>query len=167
MNRETAAVDGGRRIPRAGSPRLRGVMRARRWWRGLVVLLLAAATGCGDRLPGRVNGTVTLDGQPLGTGLVTFHPAGAGALAYGVIDAGGQYVVQTGSKGGLEPGDYVVTVAANASPASPPAPMGNRQYAEPILPLITPLLYAKKERTPLRASVTTGSQTIDFELSSK
>jgi len=138
--------------------------------RGLLLfaLLLSAlaAAGCGRSLPAGVSGLVTLDGKPLSTGLVTFFPS-AGPVAYGSIDSNGRYVLRTGSTGGLEPGDYVVTVAANAAPVSPPAPVGNRQYAEPILPLITPLLYAKRERTPLRATVTAGSQTIDFELSSK
>lgn len=129
--------------------------------------MVTGATGCGGGLPGRINGTVTLDGQPLAAGLVTFLPAGSGAVAYGAINAEGRYAIQTGSKGGLEPGEYVVTVAANAPPLAASPPQGGPKYAEPMLLLITPRRYADRQSTPLRATVTAGSQTIDFELSSQ
>lgn len=129
--------------------------------------LLVATVGCGGGLPSHVSGTVTLDGRPLTTGLVTFLPAATGAVAYGPITADGRYAIKTGSKQGLEPGDYVVTVAANAPPPAAPPPSGGPTYAEPILPLITPRRYADRQSTPLRATVTTGNQTLDFQLSSQ
>ena len=134
---------------------------ARAAWLGLV-----AAAGCGG-LPASVSGTVTLDGAPLTTGLVTFLPTGPGAAAYGTIDATGRYSIRTGSKGGLAPGEYVVTVAANAPIPAAPTTVGGTKYAEPIMPLVTPLKYIKQDRTPLRATVTAGRQTIDFELTSR
>lgn len=134
---------------------------------GLAMLGFVTAAGCGRGLPGRISGRVTLDGQPLTTGLVTFHPTESGAVAYGPIDADGRYEVRTGSTIGLAPGTYAVTVAANAPPTSPPAPADNRAYGEPIMPLITPLTYARRDRTPLRATVEPGDQTFDFELKSE
>lgn len=138
--------------------------RRRAAWGTLAAVVLA---GCGGHA-GRVSGRVTLDGSPLTTGVVTFLPVARGAAAYGTVDAAGRYEIRTGSSGGLQPGDYVVTVAANA-PAStaPQKPAGGPKYAEPMLPLVTPLKYALREKSPLRATVAKGSQTLDFELTSK
>ncbi len=132
----------------------------------VILSAMPAVTGCRRSLEADVSGQVTLDGTSLATGLVTFFPV-AGPVAYGAIDGNGRYVMQTGGTGGLQPGEYVVTVAANASPSSSSPQVGNHRYAEPIMPLITPLRYAKKDRTPLRASVKPGSQTIDFALESQ
>lgn len=133
-------------------------------WTVLAALVLA---GCGGH-PGRVNGRVKLDGSPLTTGVVSFLPVARGAAAYGTIDGEGRYEIRTGASGGLEPGEYVVTVAANApASAAPQKPAGGPKYAEPMLPLITPLQYALREKSPLRATVAKGSQTLDFDLTSK
>jgi hypothetical protein len=159
------SADADRRIPRASSPRPR--VTVRQGWCGLVLLLAAGAAGCGKGLPASVSGTVTLDGRPLTTGLVTFLPAASGPVAYGAIGPQGRYSIQTGSKGGLEPGDYSVTVAANAPPPAAPPPAGGPKYAEPMLLLVTPRRYADKQTTPLKATVSPGSQTIDFALESQ
>lgn len=47
------------------------------WTRGLIVALVVVAAGCGsgDASKGTVTGEVTLDGQPLKTGLIRFVPA--------------------------------------------------------------------------------------------
>jgi len=131
-------------------------------------MLLAAAAcvaaGCGQ--PGAVSGRVTLDGSPLATGVITFNPSASGPSAYGAIGPDGRYELRTGAAAGLAAGDYVVTVAANASAPEQPA-TGPWPGTERVLPLVTPGKYASREKTPLRATVRAGGQTLDFDLVSE
>jgi len=127
----------------------------------VLVLALAAATGCG-RHSARLTGRVSIDGKLLTTGVVTLTPVGPGSSAYAAIGPDGRYTIHTGAATGLEPGEYVVTVAANAGSGGVEAP-GNKGLS----PLITPPKYADVRRSPLRARVERGSQEIDFELPAK
>ena len=95
--------------------------------------------------------------------MVTFTPANPGPSAYGTITAGGRYELKTGASGGLELGDYVVTVAANAT-AEQAAAMGFKVGREGIMPLLTPPIYADNSTSPLKATVTPGRQELDFDL---
>lgn len=124
--------------------------------------LLAAAAGCGGR-PASVAGVVTMAGTPLENGVVTFTPAKGGPSAYGTITAGGRYELKTGAGQGLELGDYVVTVAANATPEQA-AQMGEKVGREGIMPLLTPVKYANTTTSPLKATVKAGRQQLDFDL---
>jgi hypothetical protein len=130
---------------------------------GLAVLA-AAVAGCGHRA--EVSGTVTLDGVPLKSGVVTFTPRDAGASAYAAIHADGRYTAQTGASVGLAPGDYVVTVAANL-PAGEGGPSGPGPYSDGISPLSTPQRYADRSQSPLRALLKSGTQELRLELSSQ
>ena len=119
------------------------------------------AGGCSGEA--RVSGTVTFDNQPLNTGVVSFHPVGTGPVALGKIDDSGRYTAVVGSGAGLPPGDYVVTVVAN-EPLIPPkdprmAPSPGKR--------ITPEKYATKEKSDLKYTVTSGSNTIDLSIRSK
>ena len=138
-------------------------MISRRWSGGLVVLATVAfaAAGCGKHAA-TVSGGVTLGGKPLSSGVVTFNPVTAGASAYAAI-AGGRYALQTGAEAGLEPGEYVVTVAANAT-AAEAASMGIKVGREGIMPLLTPQKYADITTSPLKVTVKPGSQEIDLTL---
>lgn len=137
--------------------------RIRRITFPLACAVLVAA-GCGQS--GRVSGVVTLDGAPLTTGVITFNPAASGASAYGAIGPEGRYELKTGASAGLPPGEYVVTVAANA--AAPEGADAERwPGTERVLPLVTPKKYADRERTPLRAAVKAGTQAFDFDLVSE
>jgi hypothetical protein len=72
-------------------------------------LLLLALLGCSR--DGRVSagGTVTLDGKPLESGVITFQPApGSEGVGAGGQLAGGQF--QIAAKHGLKPGKYWVSV---------------------------------------------------------
>ena len=96
------------------------MMQLRHRW-GYVKTVLALAVGCSclPALPGcgnssnrqPISGTVTLDGQPLVSGVISFRPAkglsapGSGA---GVIE--GRFDIPEAK--GLEPGKYDVTIAA-------------------------------------------------------
>jgi hypothetical protein len=126
---------------------------------GCNLLFLIALVGCSD---GRstVSGTVTLDGQPLGrteTRNVTimFMPeSGSGTPASAMLDDSGYYVVATGAQSGLAPGKYIVTLAAIEASAS-----GKR--------VVSPERYTNARESDLRADVEPGSNTFDFDLSSK
>lgn len=131
---------------------------------GILVTAFAAvmAAGC-SRHPARLSGRVSLDGKPLATGVITLTPVGKGPSAYAAIGADGRYSIHTGAATGLEPGEYVVTVAANAAAAGGAAEApGNKG----LLPLITPPQYRDARKSPLRATVERGSQELDFELRS-
>lgn len=125
-------------------------------------LVLAAVAGCGGR-PAQVAGVVKLAGAPLEAGVVTFTPRKPGPTAYGTITAGGRYELQTGAGRGLELGDYVVTVAANATPEQAAA-MGIKVGREGIMPLLTPTKYADTATSPLQVTVKPGRQEFDFDL---
>ena len=72
--------------------------------------LIFAATGCGGGAdPNRlgIDGKVTLDGQPLKTGAITFVPTKLGQTTAGTISAG-SFSVDRGI--GLSPGNYTVEI---------------------------------------------------------
>lgn len=140
-----------------------GIKRPRCSWAVLLVAPLVAA-GCSQRA--EVGGTVTLDGRPLSAGVVTFCPTGDGPSGYAAIGPDGRYVVQVGSRNGLPPGQYVVTVAANVPPAEGSQP-GPGQYSDGITPLATPQVYADREQSPLRATLVSGSQELKLDLTSQ
>jgi len=81
----------------------------------LAMALLLSGCG-GNTMKGLVNveGTVTLDGNPLPEGTVTFMPvdvSNGGSPSSGKIDSNGSYELQfSKSNTGIKPGTYVVTV---------------------------------------------------------
>lgn len=85
------------------------------------LILLVVATGCGggaesNPLPETVpvSGVVTLNGEPLAAGSVTFVPQGQtkGTECQGTTDAAGKYTLkqQHGSEG-APPGEYKVVIS--------------------------------------------------------
>jgi len=145
-----------------------GGMIRDRWITRLVVCLAAAVViplaGCGGKA--EVSGLVTLDGRPLGTGVVTFTPASGGPTGYAAIGADGRYEVQVGANRGLPAGAYVVTVAANEAPPEGTVP-GPGPDAEGIAPLLTPQRYADRETSPLKVILRSGTQELPLELTAE
>jgi hypothetical protein len=129
---------------------------------GLAALALLA--GCGGG--GSVSGTVTLDGQPLTSGTVTFHPVGPGPTAIGTIKSDGRYELAIGGDRSIPSGDYLVTVdATEAVTSEPPAVAAKGPPLPPKPPRrLTPAKYADKETTDLRFTVKSGGNTIDLPL---
>jgi hypothetical protein len=127
---------------------------------------LSMLTGCGNGLAD-VSGTVTLDGTPVeGSrdvyGTVTFlREDGSGAPAIGIIQEAGRYDVSTGTRRGLQPGNYIVGVAVKE--ILPPAEAGGLTRPR----RISPEKYARPEASGFRAEVKPGDNTFDFDLSSK
>lgn len=129
-----------------------------------VAAILVVAIGCGRRA--EVSGVVTLDGQPLTTGVVTFTPAAAGPTGYAAIGSDGRYQVHVGAAPGLPVGAYVITVAANAPPAEGATP-GPGPDSDGIAPLMTPQRYADRETSPLKVVLKSGTQELPLALTAE
>jgi len=117
-------------------------------------LLLAAilASGCGKDsvavVP--VRGKVTVDGQPVTSGQVSFIPTSAdqkGGMSAGQIEGSGDYKIFTGGKEGAPSGKYKVTVTPSMVPTggkSMPSTPFNAKYSD-------------VKTTPLTIDVPSGS----------
>ena len=131
-------------------------------YRAVALAALIFFAGCsGDS---SVSGKVTLDGNPLTSGTVTFHPTGSGPVGIGSIGEDGRFVVAVGTSKTLPPGEYIVTVVATEplekdkfdAKGAPMAPKAPKR--------ITPDRYADKDMSDLRKTITTGSNVVDLEL---
>ena len=125
------------------------------------VAICLTLTGCGNSLGSSVTGTVSLDGKPLATGGVSFHPEGGGPVATARILEDGSFALKTGQQHSLPAGDYRVTVMAVE--VVPPkskyhVPMPGKQ--------LVPVRYGDLKQTDLRASVKPGSNVVALELKS-
>jgi hypothetical protein len=127
-----------------------------------VAALGLLAAGCSGG--GSVSGTVTLDGAPLKTGTVTFHPVAGGPTAIGTIKEG-SYELAIGSDRSIPTGEYVVTVEATESP-TPEAAADPRSPPKPPRRL-TPERYGNKDLSELRATVKAGGNKVPLELKSR
>jgi hypothetical protein len=128
----------------------------------VLVVALAALAGCGGA-ESTVTGTVTLDGQPVGPGVIVFASAGgASNPSDGAIQVDGSYFLRTGREEGLTPGDYHVGVTVLDQPAVKP---GERSME--VAKYITPQKYAEPSTSGLQFTVEAGSNTIDVKLSSE
>jgi hypothetical protein len=129
----------------------------------MLAILLVVSTGCSGPNAASVSGTVTLDGQPLTTGNVSFHPdGGAGAPAYGQIDANGRYSLSTGTDAGLAPGKYVAVVVATKEP-----PQAYDKTGSEVPPIpITPAKYGNTSTSDLRVEVKRGKNDVPLALQS-
>ena len=134
---------------------------------------LLAALGCGGSADGldrrAVTGTVTLDGAPLPSGMISFDPADGspGAVSAGAVITDGSYSIPADS--GPTPGKYKVSV--RSSPSTPELAPDQAPGDEP-----PPKKGADKDLIPekynakstLTAEIPeSGSQPINFELDSK
>lgn len=125
----------------------------------LLCALSISLTGCGGGGPdtpalGSVNGTVTLDGQPLAEVMVMFQPKAGGRASMGKTDSGGQYTLNFNSETpGAIIGDHTVSIRT---------PMEN---PDPNKKETIPAVYNRKSM--LLEKVNTGENKIDFELRSK
>ena len=123
------------------------------------ILALLILAGCGRSRDASVSGSVTLDGKPLETGTVTFHPSDGGPAAYGQIGTDGGYSLKTGRQRGIDPGEYVVTVVA----ATPPSEQNGLEMPGQLL---TPERYGRTEQTDLHFTVRSGGNRFDLPLTS-
>jgi hypothetical protein len=132
----------------------------------LSAFAILSVTGCGGPFDSSVRGKVTLDGNPLPRGVVTYQPVSGGPSAYAMIEenAGGSYVIRTGRGEGLPSGEYYVTVTANEPSASSHSSKGG---PPPPGKLITPAWYRARETSGLKFTVQRGKNEINLELTSQ
>lgn len=138
----------------------------------LPVLAAALAGGCstGPAL-GKVSGSVTLDGKPLTRGTITFETAGQ-RPATGRIE-NGQIVETTTYKtgDGVPVGAHKVSISATEDAASAvaddpgkgKAPGGNYMMGKSLIPS----RYNDPSTSDLTADIKTGTNPLEFKLSSK
>ena len=124
---------------------------------GFALLPLTSLIGCGDGKVASVSGTVTLDNKPLNKAQITFRPVGKGRPSTGFTDENGYYYLQyTTKQNGAEIGEHTVSITTGVE--------GDGGEIKDI-PETVPAKY--NSETTLKKEVTSGSNTIDFDLTSK
>ncbi len=125
------------------------------------LVMAGLSGGCGGAPPqAQVNGTVTLDGKPLDTGVIHFFPqSDAGGPSASADIKNGRYQLQTGI------GPMKVVVNANKV-------FGKRKmYDTPDSPVVEDIRDVLPERynmkSELKAALTTGPNEVNFDLKSK
>lgn len=129
----------------------------RRTKAGLAVVLLLSA-GCGQSDWGTLEGTVLLNGEPIGPGAISLEPvneARAGALAK--FGSDGKYAIQSsGRKPGAPIGEYRVFIRGGenlSAETDGPPPQSN-----------IPPRYGALSGSDLTVTIEPGANTKDFDL---
>lgn len=133
--------------------------------------LLLFLAGCGNRGPAfndKVEGTLTVDGAPLGQAMVQFVPdpqPGVDAPpSTGLTDANGRFLLMHDrNKPGAAVGKHHVVILqgrAEANPDDPAAPAVPAQTAPKL-----PQVYTMAGRTPLQVEVTADRHIYDLTAS--
>jgi hypothetical protein len=115
-----------------------------------------------------VEGTVTLDGQPVEGASVLFEPKGGGKPATGTTDAAGKFVLTT-----IEPGDgavpganKVAVIRVNVVGTKPVGGDAESGDMEEEVEYVTPIEYANTRTSPLTIEVESGMKPLSIELTS-
>jgi hypothetical protein len=143
-----------------------------RWHRaallGFAGLGLLTAGGCGGSAPAPVEGTLRMNGKPLGNVQVEFLPEANGPRSTGVTDQTGHYTLTTldGRPGALVGRHRVVLSDLGVYEDKAPAP-GEKKKRDIALvrPSRLPAQYGDVTNTPLRKEVRAAPNTIDLEVS--
>jgi hypothetical protein len=131
----------------------------------LLAILCVTLAGCGNGLSS-VTGNVTLDGKPLAKNdhlsiTVQFAPEGGhGVLATADLDENGHYSLSSGSRRGVLPGKYLVSISGIE--IIPPKIAGGAPGGR----LATPAKYTTSKTSGFMADVAPGRNNFDFALSS-
>lgn len=134
---------------------------------GILALLTMGLGGCSGKDPSlpdtvSVAGKVTLDGEPLKEGVVTFHPKGGTHAATGQIGENGIYSLTTFSDSdGAPVGNYIATVQVFPKGANP----GFEDQAPGYVKI--PKKYTDVKTSDLLVEVKPGPNTINLEMKSK
>lgn len=144
-------------------PTLRGQISA--ILAAIVMCSLTMIGGCGGAFESHVYGKVTLDGQPIGPGVITFAPDHETARpAVGQIAASGSYRLETGKEVGLPPGHYRVAVQVYKPPDHELQP--GERVMTPSEPLV-PEKFTSVTTSGLEYDVAPGRNQIDLHLTSE
>ena len=146
----------------AAAPRTIGCCGGRR----LVWIVAAAAmttlAGCSgsDRLP--VAGRVTLDGEPLSGGSITFSSESGDVTVRVNLEADGSYTAGTHEGRGLPPGRYLVSISPTQVGSGEAPLVGDA--VESAQPPPIPVRYHRAESSGLTADVSGGAGPFDYDL---
>jgi len=132
----------------------------------LGLLIIGGICGCGGGdSAGRqaISGTVTLDGQALPQGSISFQPMDQGGASAGAVITGGSYSVP--QEQGLPPGKYRVVINSGGGDAVvAPGGMPGDEPAAEAQELVPPEWNTKSDKT---IDVTEGGSTkFDFDIKS-
>lgn len=130
----------------------------------LPVAVIVLVLGCGSGSTGSVDGTVALNGEPLGKGYISFTPTSGDGGTAGAEVLAGKYRVEN-----LKPGRYQVHIAGQ--PDGPVIMPGSKEAKkklseQEIRAMIDPLP-ANATGNGQKIEVLAGEQTRDFKLESK
>lgn len=119
------------------------------------------AAGCGKEKPAStVSGKVTLAGQPLDQGVITFF-SNAGSTGTSEIGAGGTYSLMGPNKEeGVAPGGYTAVVM----PSMAQIKKGHNDPRIRVKDSAIPIKYTSAASSPLKYDVAVGPNTIDIVL---
>ncbi|MDR1964816.1 MAG: carboxypeptidase-like regulatory domain-containing protein [Planctomycetaceae bacterium] len=143
-----------------------------------VLFGLTFFSGCGVKEPVTqfVEGTVLLDGQPLGDATVGLTPVSGGLPGIGLTNAQGVFhltAVQGGAaNAGVPEGEYAVTVSKqiNIAPQPKPEELGQDNISmkyPPDFKELVPEKYVNSTTTELKANIIKGKNILRFELNSQ
>ncbi len=135
----------------------------------LFFAIVLSVTGCGGPEVGRVEGQVTLDGQPLTGAVIVFEDATRGISVNAELNADGSYNARTFDKPGLPPGSYSVAIRPGsfASGETPLAGEGATGAGGNANTSPVPGRYHSPKPSGLTATVVVGDNPpIDFALTS-
>ena len=124
------------------------------------MLIVIVVTGCHrSSQESQVSGVVTLDGSPIGPGMIVFAPVGGGTPATGSIERSGSYTLNTSREVGLAAGKYKVAISIRELPE-------NVKRSDQIPPgkLLIPERYEQSTTSGLEYEVKPGGNTIDITL---
>ena len=128
-------------------------------------MLLLLSVGCGgDSNVGQVQGIISLDGEPLKRALVCFYPTD-GRASVGQTDEEGHYELQyiKNVKGAVV-GPHKVTISTYINKDDDPATseFGGKGREETMPPK-----YLDRRKTELSTTIESGSNTVNFDLTSE
>jgi hypothetical protein len=136
-------------------------------WVAVAGLGLLAAGGCGGPACGPVEGTLRMNGKPLGNVLVEFLPEANGPRSTGVTDPAGNYRLTTldGRPGAVVGRHRVVLSDLGVYEDKAPAP-GEKKKRDIALvrPSRLPHQYSEVASTPLKKEVHAAPNTIDLDV---
>jgi hypothetical protein len=140
-------------------------------------LLVLVNTGCGSKYPptAPVSGKITLNGEPVTQGRISFHPTNGERPALANIQPDGSYSLTTFERGdGALLGHHKVSIKSTRIENAPPPPKDFREEAAqaaemaktggPQLVFIVDKKYYDERTTDLEVEVKSGDNKIDFTL---
>lgn len=135
-------------------------------------VLLLCYCGCSGspKNVATVEGTVNLDGAPLGQADIMFFPDSGARASAGTTDENGKYKLQyTRRYEGAVVGNHKVTISIvdQGDDGRYDDPGGKKNGGAKTRPKTLPRKYTDRDKTELSKTVESGSNTINFELKSK